>query len=163
MIEQTLVLLKPDAVQRAVVGEIFHRFERAGIKIVALKMVHTSKELALQHYDEDIEKRHGKEIREQLANYLVESPVIAVVFEGVDVIANVRKLVGDTFPNNAMPGTIRGDFSHVSKVYANNKKDAIRNLIHASANKEDAQREIKLWFKDNEIHDYKTVHEIHTM
>ena len=163
MIERTLVLLKPDAVQRGVVGEIFHRFERAGIKIIGLKMVNTSKELALQHYDEDIEIRHGKEIREQLANYLQESPVIAVAFEGVDVISNVRKLVGDTFPNNAMPGTIRGDFSHVSKVYANNKKDAIRNLIHASANKEDAKREMDLWFKEDELFDYKTVHQIHTM
>lgn len=163
MIEKTLVLLKPDAVQRGVVGEIFHRFERIGIKIVGLKMVFTSKELAFQHYDEDIEKRHGKKIREQLANYISESPVIAIVFEGVDVISNVRKLVGDTYPNRAMPGTIRGDFSHVSKVYANNKNDAIRNLIHASANKEDAKREIELWFKEGEIYNYKTVHEIHTM
>ncbi len=163
MIQRTLVLLKPDAIQRAVVGEIIHRFERAGIKIVGMKMVFTDKELALKHYDEDIEKRHGAAIRQQLVDYIVESPVIAMVLEGVEVVSNVRKLVGDTFPDKAMPGTIRGDFSHVSKDYANKKQDAIRNLIHASSSLEDAEREIKLWFRDDEIHSYSTVHDVHTM
>ncbi len=163
MIQRTLVLLKPDAVQRAVVGEIIHRFERAGIKIVGMKMVFTDKELALKHYDEDIERRHGATIRQQLADYIIESPVIAMVLEGVEVVSNVRKLVGDTFPDKAMPGTIRGDFSHVSRDYANKKQDAIRNLIHASSSPEDAEREIKLWFRDDEIHSYSTVHDVHTM
>ncbi|MDD5193769.1 MAG: nucleoside-diphosphate kinase, partial [Candidatus Nanoarchaeia archaeon] len=96
-----------------------------------------------------------------LVNYLTEGPVIAICFEGVDAIAVIRKLAGSTYPNEALPGTIRGDFSHISKAYANANNKKVGNLIHASSNEEDAKKELKLWFSINEMHSYKRSGEDH--
>ncbi len=162
MIQRTLVLIKPDGVERGLVGEIIHRYERKGLKIVAMKMVWTNKELALQHYDEDITRRRGEKVRKQLVEFVTSGPVIAMVLEGVDAIENVRTITGDTEPKSAKPGTIRGDFSPISYRYADSKNIVVKNTIHASANEEDAEREIKLWFSEKEIHKYENVHEKHT-
>ncbi|MBI2044986.1 nucleoside-diphosphate kinase [Candidatus Pacearchaeota archaeon] len=156
-IEKTLVLIKPEGVQRHLVGKIIQRFEDAGFKIVGMKQCWIDKEFAKKHYTEDIEKRRGKKVREQLINYITEGPVVAMVIEGVESIEGVRKIVGGTEPKNSPPGTIRGDFAHVSFAYADKKNISVKNLIHASGNKQDAEHEIKLWFKNSELHSYKTI------
>lgn len=159
MIEQTFVALKPDAVQRGLIGEIIKRFENAGLKISAMKMVWVTPEFSKKHYKDHVEKKFYK----GLEDFIVQGPVIGMVIEGVSSIETVRKIVGPTEPKSAMPGTIRGDFSHHSYSYADKKGIAIKNLIHASGNKQDAEYEINLWFTKDEIHDYKTVHEVHTL
>ena len=162
MIERTLVLIKPDGVARGLIGRVISRFEDAGIKIVGLKMKWASEEFAKKHYTDDITKRRGEHVRRYLVQFLQEGPVVAMALEGVNVAENVRKLVGETEPRAAAPGTIRGDFTHVSYAHADNEKKVVKNIIHASANTEDAAKELKLWFSKDELHSYKTVHEIHT-
>ena len=149
--ERTFVMLKPDAVQRSVSGEIIARFEKAGLKIVAMKMVWVDKEFSRTHYQEHVEKSFYPE----LEALITEGPVMAMVLEGRGSIAVCRKMVGSTKPEEAAPGTIRGDFAHALG-------DG-RNLIHASANAGDAAKEIKLWFKDKEIHSYKRADERHVI
>lgn len=163
MIERTLVLLKSDAVQRCLSGRIISRFEDAGLKIVAIKMVTANEKQALEHYTEDITKRRGQKVRDQLVNFITKAPIIALVIEGVNAIDNVRKLVGSTEPKASLPGTIRGDFAHVSYGYADAKNLVVKNLIHASTSKEEAKVEIDVWFKADEIHSYKTVHDMHIL
>src|SRR3989338_6635304 len=163
MIERTLVLLKPDAVQRCVSGRVISRFEDAGMKIIGMKMVWVDKKFALKHYTEELAKRAGAHVREMIAEFLTTGPVIAMVLEGVNAIENTRKLVGSTEPRAAAPGTIRGDFSHMSYGYADVKKVPVKNLVHASSSKQDAAAEIKLWFSPKELHSYKTVHDIHIL
>lgn len=158
--EQTLVLIKPDGVARNLVGRIITRFEEAGLKIVGMKMSWIDEEFGGRHYRKDIEEKHGKRVREGLIEYIQEGPVIAVVLEGVDAVEVTRKLVGKTYPNESPPGTIRGDFAHISKDYANANEINVRNLIHASADKNDAKLEIDLWFNEEDIYSYKTVHDI---
>lgn len=161
MIERTLVLIKPDGVQRAVVGRILSRFEDVGLKFSGMKMVWIDKEHAGKHYF-DVEARRGKKVFDYNVNFLIEGPVLALVLEGVHAIEVVRKLVGPTEPKAALPGTIRGDFAHQSYSWADSNEMVIRNLIHASSNADDAKREIELWFNPKELHAYKTVHEMHT-
>src|SRR3989338_5642020 len=159
MIERTLVVVKPDGVKRAMVGRILSRFEDAGLKIVAMRMQWVKDDFAKRHYrEEDIAKRHGERVWKTLLAYIQEGPIIAVLMEGVNAIEVVRKLVGSTYPNEAPPGTIRGDFGHISKVYANEKGMQTYNLIHASANKADVAYEVSLWFAQQDMHSYKTVH-----
>ena len=153
-IERTLILLKPDAVARGLAGRVLARFEAALLKIVAIKMVWMDAELARKHYF-DLEDRFGPEIYASMAAFMQTGPVIALVLEGVDAIACVRKLVGSTYPDQAPPGTIRGDFSHQSKAYANANNIAVANLVHASRNKEEARREIDVWFSAGEMHAYQ--------
>lgn len=162
-LEQTLVLIKPDGVKRGLVGRILARFEDAGMKIVGMKMRHVDKAHALKHYTEDLAKRRGKVVRERMIDFLKSGPVLAFVIEGVKAIENVRKIVGATEPKAAAPGTIRGDFSHVSFAYADARGKGVENLIHASADAADAKREVWLWFNEDEICEYKTVHEVHTL
>ena len=154
MIERTLILLKPDCVTRGLIGELISKFEKIGFKIVGMKMPWIKDELARQHYPDSIEEKYGEEIRNKIVNYIKEGPIVAIVIEGVNAIENVRKIVGATYPNEALPGTIRGDYAHISKDYANENKKNVYNLIHASANKEDAESEVKLWFTLEELHDY---------
>jgi nucleoside-diphosphate kinase len=163
MIERTLVLLKPDAVQRNLMGRIIQRFEDAGLKFVAMKMINPSKDLALKHYTEDISIRRGEKVRNQLIDFVTNGPVLAFVLEGVNAIENVRKMVGATEPKAALPGTIRGDFAHVSYSYSDARSLVVKNLVHASSSKEDAENEIKVWFKDSEIYSYKSVHDVHIL
>ncbi|OGY44372.1 MAG: nucleoside-diphosphate kinase [Candidatus Buchananbacteria bacterium RIFCSPHIGHO2_02_FULL_40_13] len=161
-IERTLVLLKPDAVKRGLLGEIITRFEKAGLKIVAMKLKWVEVEKAKKHYTEDISIRRGEKVRKVLLDFIITGPVLALVIEGVEAIENVRLMAGDTEPKSALPGTIRGDYSHVSYRHADLENKAVENIIHASSNKADAQREIYLWFNEDEIYDYQTVHEAHT-
>lgn len=183
MIDRTLVLLKPDAVQRALIGEITSRFEKAGFKIIGLKLINASKETAGQHYADDeawlvsvgektkksyeakgvqvkeTPKEIGQKVRQQLMSFISSSPTVALVLEGHSVIEKVRVMVGDTAPNKAMPGTIRGDLSFDSYGLADASGRPIQNLIHASDSKENAEREIKIWFSDKELYPYQRVDE----
>ena len=159
-IEQTLVLIKPDGIERGLVGEIIKRFEQRGLKIVGMKMVQADKSLAGKHYKETIEHKHGKHVRDYLLDYLISGPVIAMVIQGSDAISVVRKIVGSTYPGEADIGTIRGDYTHASKEYVK-KNNQGHNLIHASENEEDAKKELSLWFSIDEIHEYKLSHEEH--
>jgi nucleoside-diphosphate kinase len=155
MVQRTLVIVKPDGVQRGLVGEIIRRFEQRGLKLVALKLIKVDKEFAKKHYTDDISKRRGEKVREFLLSYITEGPVVAMVIEGVTAIENVRKIVGPTESKSALPGTIRGDFSHVSYAYADRKQIPVKNLVHASADEKDAASEISLWFTPQEIYSYK--------
>ncbi len=177
--QKTLVLVKPDGVQRKLVGEIISRFERVGLGIEEMKLVRVDKNLAYQHYADD-EKWEasvgnrlldffkendrdpnkdigtsdaveiGKKVRDWLATYLVEGgPVIAMVLKGPHVIEIVRKITGATYPLNAVPGTIRGDYGFESPFLANIEHRAIENMIHASGAPEEAEREIDLWFPNS--------------
>ena len=161
-IERTLVLIKPDGISRGLIGRIISRFEDAGMKIVAMELQQVDESQALQHYTEDISVRRGEKVRELLVDFLKAGTILAAVIEGVNVIENVRKMVGSTEPKSAAPGTIRGDFAHVSFSYADSNEKVVENLIHASSDEKDAEREIWLWFNQNEICEYKTVHETHT-
>mgnify|MGYP001574927372 CR=1 FL=1 len=131
------------------------------MKIVGLKLTKVEKNLSQKHYTEDITKRKGKKVRDLLLEFIISGPVVAMVVEGVDAIENVRKLCGETESKSASPGTIRGDFSHVSYNHADEKSMPVKNLVHASANKEDAKNELALWFSVDELHNYKRSDEEH--
>lgn len=161
MDERTFVAIKPDGVQRGIVGEVIRRFENAGLKIVGMKMQWIDKEFAKRHYTEDIAKRRGEHVREMLLDYITEGPIVVMALEGPGSIEVVRKIVGPTEPKSAPPGTIRGDFCHVSFAHADKHKKSIKNIIHASGDAKDAQYELDLWFTPLELHDYRTVHEVH--
>lgn len=162
-IQQTLVLIKPDGVARGLVGEIIKRFEQRGLKIVALKLTKVTKDLAQKHYTDDIAKRRGEKVRKRLLNFITSGPVVAMVVEGVDAVENVRKLCGETESKTALPGTIRGDYSHISFNHADDKNIAVKNLIHASGNEKDAEYEKKLWFSIDELHNYKRAEDEHVL
>lgn len=189
MKERTVVLVKPDGVKRALIGEVIHRFEKAGLKIVSLKMVWVDKELVTKHYPDsrtellegigkktlDTYEKYGKDPKEELGtmdpleigrmvnswniDLLTSGPVVAILLEGIHAIDNVRMMAGNTLPVFAAPGTIRGDFSIDSPALANTKKRSVRNIVHASGNLEEAKYEEQLWFRESEIYDYKRVDE----
>lgn len=181
--ERTFVMLKPDAVARGLVGEIIRRFEQRGLKIIALKLIAPTLEQIDSHYPKepswikrlgektlstfieynldakeilgsDKEEELGKQVREWLMQYMTMGPVVAMVVEGVHARAMIRKLVGDTRPNAAAPGTIRGDFSVDASTAANTQGRGLFNLIHASETEEEAAHEIEHWFAPEELHDY---------
>ena len=160
-IQRTLILFKPDAVQRGIVGEILTRFERVGLKIIATKMIFPNKEHYYKHYESigKMVSRRGEKAFDMVLDFMTQGPVIAMVFEGVEAVDLVRKLVGGTEPKSAMPGTIRGDYSHMSFGYADEAGKGIPNLIHASGDPKEAAEEIAHWFKDHEIYDYTTPRE----
>ncbi len=143
--ERTFVMIKPDGVQRCLIGEIISRLERKGLKIVAMKMIKVERDLAERHYEEHREKPFF----ESLVSYVTSGPVVAMVVEGKNAVKVVRNLVGATNPVEASPGTIRGDFG----------MEIGRNVIHASDSKESAEREISLFFKPEEILDYRRIDE----
>ena len=189
--EQTLVILKPDVIQRGIVGDIITRFERVGLKIVGMKMLVPEDERLAKHYptarrdfiegmgnktlnnykelglDAKSEFGHadaykiGLQIQKWLIDFMKSGPVIAIVLEGPHAIDVVRKIAGFTLPSAAQPGTIRGDYSFDSSALANSAKRTIRNLVHASGNKEEAEHEIPIWFDTGELHVYSTVHQKH--
>lgn len=160
-IERTLILFKPDAVQRGVVGEITSRFERVGLKIVGTKMISPNKEHYHKHYEEigQVITRRGEKVFNNVLANMTDGPVIAMVLEGIEAVELVRKLVGSTEPKSAAPGTIRGDFSHMSYGYGDEQDKGIPNLIHASGDKDDAKKEIPHWFSEDELYDYSVLHE----
>lgn len=182
--ERTLVVIKPDGVQRSLIGEIIKRYERAGLKLCATKFFVPSPDLVEKHYlldphwlknvgeksiegykkkgdvppsDDPIEV--GKTVVEVLKKYMASGPVLAMVWEGAHVIEIVRKITGGTEPRSTDVGTIRGDFVIDSYKMADGDKRAIRNLIHASGSVEEATNEIALWFKPEEIVDYRLIQE----
>ena len=162
--ERTLVVFKPDTVQRGLVGEILTRFERVGLKIVAAKMVWPNKEHYYHHY-ENIGKmvtRRGQKAFDVTLAMMGESPVLAMVLEGAEAVVVVRKMVGTTEPKSAVPGTIRGDYAHMGFAYADNLDIGIPNLVHASGDLDEAKVEIEHWFKSDELHEYSTVAQRHT-
>jgi len=161
-IEQTLVLLKPDAVERAIAGKIITKLEDAGFKMVALKMVRPDQKIALEHYTEEIAEKHGQKVRDYNVNFLTSGPVVAMVIEGVNAVENIRKFCGTTEPKSAVPGTIRGDYSHMSYGHADAMAQVAKNVIHASDSLDSAAREIKIWFSPDEIVTYTNCHEKHT-
>lgn len=139
--ERTYVMIKPDGVQRNLVGEIISRFEKKGFKIIGLKMLQLDRGIAESHYAEHI----GKSFFEALAAYITSGPVVALVLEGKDVVATVRAMNGATNPANAGPGTVRGDFAI----------EVGRNVIHGSDSVDSATREIGIYFSESEICEYK--------
>jgi nucleoside-diphosphate kinase len=138
--ERTLVLVKPDGVQRGLIGEILGRFERKGLKVVGLRLLTVSREMAERHYA----VHAGKHFYDGLVEFITSGPVAAIALEGPDAIATVRRLVGRTMPNEAEPGTIRGDLGI----------SGLRNLIHASDAPETAESELALWFEAGTLLDY---------
>ena len=160
-VEKTLVVFKPDAVQRGIVGEILVRFERVGLKIVGTKMIAPSRDYFYKHYEEigKLETRRGEEAFNVTMDFMTQGPVIAIVLEGVEAVALVRKLVGPTEPKSAAPGTIRGDYSHMSFGYADLTKKGVANLIHASSDPAEAELEIDHWSRDDELYEYHLLHE----
>lgn len=160
-LEQTLVLFKPDALQRGLVGEILTRFERVGLRIVATKMLAPDDNHYFKHYEEigTLKTRAGDKIFDITLQMMSAGPVIAMVFEGVEAVALVRKMVGATEPKSSAPGTIRGDYSHMSYGYADTAEKGIPNLLHASGDVAEAEKEISHWFTDDEMFDYEALHE----
>ena len=160
-VERTLVLFKPDTVQRGLVGEILTRFERVGLKIVGTKMIFPDKDHYYHHYEDigQMVTRRGQKAFDVTLEMMQSGPVIAMVFEGVEAVSLVRKMVGGTEPKSAAPGTIRGDFSHMSFEYADGQDKGIPNLIHASGDPAEAEKEIGHWFSDDELYDYSVVTE----
>ncbi len=167
MIEQTLVLIKPDGVKRSLIGEIIKRYESAGLSVIDMKFLRANKDIVGKHYPEEDEymtslgkksaaageeisdfKEHGRMIVRALREYITSGPIVAIVLEGDDAIARVRKITGYTDPKTADKGTIRGDLGEDSIREANREKRPVKNLIHASGTSEEAKKEIKLWFPD---------------
>lgn len=188
MLEQTVVLIKPDGVKRGIIGEIISRFEKMGLKIAAMKMVWVEKDLVVKHYSDKEDylrlvgektlktyAQYGKDAKEELGtedpleigkmvrkwniDFISSGPVAALLLEGIHAVDNVRMAVGNTLPVFAAPGTIRGDYSIDSPVLANTQKRTVRNIVHASGNVEEAEFEKKLWFRENEIYSYKRADE----
>ena len=183
MKERSLVLIKPDAVQRALVGEIISRIEKTTLKVIGMKMVYATPELAGEHYEADEEwlravgeksiksyeekgtpidtdpMEIGHRIRQQLMDFISMSPIVAICVEGYNAVATVRKLVGATAPEHSAVGSIRGDFAVDGYSLADVSGRPLQNLIHASGESKDAEREIKIWFKDDELHAYYRVDE----
>lgn len=182
--EQTLVLVKPDGVQRGLIGETIKRYEQSGLKLIAIKMVIPTKETALTHYSVDpqwafktgtksieawkakgltpptedpVELAEG--VRQQLIIFLSSGPVVAMVWQGMNAVGVIRKITGGTEPLTSVPGTIRGDYTIDSYRAADTDKRAVRNIIHASGSIEEAQKEMSIWFKPEEIISYRLVSE----
>jgi len=183
--ERTLVLVKPDGVARGLIGEVIKRFELSGLKIVGMKMVRATEDLASRHYpssDEwfrkagqrsietfkaqsiDINKRFGttdpisigRIIKSWLVKFITSGEVVAMVLEGNRAIDNVRRLIGETDPLKALPGTIRGDFSIDNVILGNSLSRPMVNVVHASGDKKEAENEIGTWFEKSELYDYNT-------
>lgn len=138
--ERTFLMLKPDAVQRGLIGKIITRFEEKGFKLVGMKLIKVSRELAEEHYDE----HRGKGFFEPTVSYITSSPIVAMVWEGKNIVAMAREMMGATNPANANPGSIRGAYC----------MDISRNAIHGSDSVSSAEREIALYFKPEELWDY---------
>ncbi len=159
MIERTLVLVKPDGVQRGLVGEIISRFEKRGLKIVGMKMMWIDRDFSKKHYAAHLDKK----MYPMLEEFITSAPVVAMVIEGIHAVESVRKVVGSTEPKSAPLGTIRGDYAHVSYDYADKKQISIKNLVHASGTKEEAEQEVALWFGVDELYTYEALHDRHVI
>lgn len=182
--EKSLVLVKPDGVQRSLIGEVIKRYEQCGLKLVALKMVIPSREQALKHYSVDpqwalktgtksIEAYKAKgltpptedpiefaeKVRKNLLDFISSGPIVAMVWQGMNAIGIIRKITGSTEPLASNPGTIRGDYTIDSYNAADTDSRAVRNIIHTSSSVEEANSEINLWFDKKEILNYRLIAE----
>lgn len=181
--ERTFVILKPDAIQRGLIGETIKRFEATGLKLVAMKLVMADEKKLWEHYNKDeawfqkkgeaaiknrqdmgmvVDKEaveYGRDIIRALVNFMSCGPVAQMIWEGNKAIGIIKKLVGSTEPTTSDVGTIRGDLTLDSYELANLGERAVRNLVHCSDEPEEAKREIALWFKDEEIMSYRLVAE----
>ena len=159
--ERTLIILKPDAVQRGIVGDVLSRFEKVGLKIVGSKMLKPDHAHYTHHYETigKVATRRGQKVFDITLAMMNAGPVIAFVLEGIEAASLVRKMVGATEPKSALPGTIRGDYSHMSYAHADTNEVGIPNLIHASGDAEEAKLEVAHWFSESELFDYETAHE----
>ena len=182
--EQTLVIIKPDGVQRGLIGEVIKRYETCGLKLVGLKMIIPTRELALKHYsiDPDWAMKSGTKtfesykakglplpgndpvefaegIRRKLMDFMSSGPVVSMVWQGMGAVSIVRKITGSTEPLTSAPGTIRGDYTIDSYTAADTDARAVRNIIHSSGTVDEAEKEIKIWFDKNEILNYRLVAE----
>ena len=182
--EQTLIIIKPDGVQRGLIGEVIKRYETCGLKLVALKMLIPDKEIVKKHYSIDPEwatvtgnktfasykekglpmpgpspEEFAETIRTQLMEFMSSGPVIAMVWQGMGAVSIVRKITGSTEPLSSAPGTIRGDYTIDSYTAANADKRAVRNIIHSSGSPEEATKEINIWFDKKEILNYRLASE----
>lgn len=159
--EQTLIIFKPDTVQRGMVGEVLSRFEKVGLKIVGMKMIKPDRDHYFHHYETigKVVSRRGQKTFDALMDLMSESPVIAAVLEGVEAASLVRKMVGATEPKAALPGTIRGDYAHMSYTHSDAQGLAVANIIHASGDAEEAAQEIAHWFAASELFEYENVHD----
>lgn len=162
--EQTFVAIKPDGVARGLVGEIISRFEKVGLKIVAIKMAQPDQAHYHHHYETigTMITRHNEEVFNRTLKYMQTGPVVAMVLEGIEAVSQVRKMAGVTEPKSAAPGTIRGDYAHMSYAQADAKDIGVQNLIHASGDPAEAKLEIVHWFSNEELFDYQAAHEPHT-
>lgn len=179
--EKTFVMIKPDGVKRGLVGQVIARFERAGLTLIGVKIVHPSQEMVKTHYPSsdtwmiksgrktlefyketgsDIKKHLGtdsaleigKIVKERIVDFVSSGPAVCMVWEGTHTVQRVRQLVGSTFSVRASPGTIRGDFACDSPDLANMKGRSARNVVHASGDLREAEHEIRLWFSEEELH-----------
>lgn len=181
--ERSLILLKPDTVQRSLVGEVIKRFEQTGLKIAAMKMIVPTEAQLLEHYNKDdawylrkgegiVEElkaqgteitkepaEYGKDIILTIVKYMTAAPVVAMILEGNKAVSVVTKIVGTTEPATSDVGTIRGDYTLDSYGHATFENRAVRNLVHQSESPEEAEREISIWFKDEEIMEYTSAQE----
>ena len=181
--ERTFVILKPDAIQRGLMGEIIKRFESVGLKMVALKMIMATEQQCWDHYNKDeawflkkganivknrqdmglpVEKEaleYGKDIIRALVKFMTAGPIVPMIFEGNQAMGIVKKIVGGTEPLTSEVGTIRGDYTLDSYELSSYDDRAVRNLIHCSDQVEEAEREIKIWFDEKEILDYRLISE----
>lgn len=150
-IERSLVLLKPDALERGIMGEIITRFERVGAKIVGMKLLVSQEDTAKLHYTDDLAQRRGEHVRQMMVDMLTSGPILAICLEGIEIVEVVRKMIGGTEPKTAAPGTIRGDYAHVSFRHADSNNVGIFNLVHASGSVEEGVTETQVWFKPEEL------------
>ncbi len=182
--EKTLVIIKPDGIQRTLIGEIVKRIERVGLKLVAMKMILPTTDLVRSHYlidpewlfkagskslknyaekgiepDEKDPVKIGEKVLERLQKYMTSGPVVAMIWQGAHAVPVVRKIVGGTEPMSSDVGTIRGDLVLDSYVMSDHDNRSVRNLIHASGHVDEAASEINLWFKPEEVLDYRLVQE----
>lgn len=182
--EQTLVIVKPDGVQRSLIGEVIKRYETCGLKLVALKMLIPNKEIVLKHYsiDPDWALKSGTKtfesyksrglpmpgknpiefaegVRKNLVNFMSSGPVVVMIWQGVGAVSVVRKITGSTEPLTSAPGTIRGDYTIDSYDLANLDNRSVRNIVHSSGSIDEASKEILIWFKKEEILNYRLVSE----
>lgn len=181
--ERTLVIIKPDGIQRALMGEIIHRLERTGLKFVGFKFLVATDEQCLTHYNKDdtwfkkvgertvkekkangeqvqkSEIEYGKDILKGNVDFMTAGPVFAAVLQGNQAVGIVKKIVGGTEPLTSDVGTIRGDFTIDSYALSGSDERCVRNLIHCSDSPEEAEREISIWFKDGELINYRLINE----
>ena len=181
--ERTLVILKPDAIQRGLIGDLLKRFESTGLKLVAMKMIVPKEEIVWQHYNKDevwfqskgeklvenlkaagrpVEKEaieYGREIIGALVKFMTASPVVLMVWEGNQSVSIIKKLVGGTEPATSAVGTIRGDYTLDSYEISNLDNRAVRNLVHCTDDPSESEREISLWFNQEEIINYRLIAE----